>query len=102
MTSAEAEQVVKKQLSKEGWTPGDINATITTVSWTEKTTTVDDNSAADIYDNTGCTIQQDENADTYTSPLRAAEPHPLLTLVSRKMITALIRELITASLSRSR
>lgn len=72
MTSAEAEQVVKKQLSKEGWTPGDINATITTVSWTEKTTTVDDNSAADIYDNTGCTIQQDENADTYTITVKGS------------------------------
>ena len=60
MTSTEAEKVVRNQLSKEGWTPGDINATITTVSWTEKTTKADPDSAADIYDNTGYTIQQDE------------------------------------------
>ena len=60
MPSAEAEKELRRQLSKEGWTPGDINATITTVSWTEKTTKADDNSAADIYDKGNCTIQQDK------------------------------------------
>ena len=73
LTSEEAEQVVKKQLSStEGWEPGDIHATITTVSWTEKTTTVDDNSAADIYDKDRCTIQKDENANTYTITVKGS------------------------------
>ena len=60
MTSAEAQTALGDKLKKDGWTPGDFDADITTVSWTEKTTTVDNNSAADIYDKDSCTIQQDK------------------------------------------
>ena len=72
MTSAEAQTALADKLKKDGWELGDFDADIITVSWTEKTTTVDSNSAADIYGKDNCTIQQDENADTYTITVKGS------------------------------
>ena len=60
MTSDKAKQELGNKLDNAGWDLGNFNADITTVSWTAKTTKADPGSAADIYDNTGYTIQQDK------------------------------------------
>ena len=66
MKPEEAKAALGDKLNQEGWDLGKFDATITTVSWTEKTTKADDNSAADIYDKGSCTIQQDaENEGKY-------------------------------------
>lgn len=72
MTSAEAQTALADKLKKDGWELGDFTPDITTVSWTAKTTKADNNSVADIYDNTSCTIQQDENANTYTITVKGS------------------------------
>ena len=72
MTPAEAQTALADKLKKDGWELGDFDAKITTVSWTATTTKTDPGSAADIYDNTRCTIQQDENADTYTITVKGS------------------------------
>lgn len=71
MKPEDAKTALGDKLNQEGWKLGDFDADITTVSWTAKTTKADSNSA-DIYDSTGCTIQQDENANTYTITVKGS------------------------------
>ena len=72
MTTDDAKQALGNKLNNAGWELGDFTPDITTVSWTAKTTTVDSNSAADIYDKDCCTIQKDENANTYTITVKGS------------------------------
>lgn len=63
MKPEDAKQALGDKLKKDGWTPDNIDANITTVSWTATTTKADPNSATDIYDKGNCTIQQDEEKE---------------------------------------